>query len=83
VDTEIAASQTPEIVYEVHNGINPAPYRIVVLHEVDTDQYYITLTILGKNFSRIEKTKGRAVLYAKDMNSHLEDAFKYTWEDNA
>lgn len=70
-------------IYQIHNGPNPAPYTITVAYEEDMDQYRISLTILDKKFSRMEKTRARAVLYAKRMNTNLEAAFLYTWEDNS
>jgi hypothetical protein len=69
-------------VYLVENGLNPAPYSIEVNHDVEIDHYIITLKMLGKKFSRIEKTERRAVLYAKEMNDLIEQTFQYTWEDN-
>lgn len=70
------------VIYKVENNLNPAPYSIEVRRDGELDQYTITLSILEKRFSRIEKTRVRAVIYAKEMNQNLEDAFKYTFEDN-
>jgi hypothetical protein len=68
--------------YLVENNLNSAPYIIEVNHDIETDQYIISLHLLGKKFSRIEKTERRAVMYAKEMNGFLENAFQFTWEDN-
>jgi hypothetical protein len=70
-------------VYQMNNGVNPAKYSIEVVHEPDLDQYRITLTILGKKFSRMEKTRAKAVEYAKRINTNIESAFLYMWEDNS
>lgn len=72
-----------EPVFSVQNTINPAPFNIEVVHDAELDQYRISLTILGKRYSRIEKTRLRAVEYAKRINTSIESAFLYMWEDNS
>lgn len=70
-------------IYRIENNLNPAPYVIEVVHDSEIDQHTITLYVLGKKYSRIEKTRVRAVIYAKEMNTNLEAAFMYTFEDNS
>jgi len=72
-----------EPIYYLSNKDNPAPYQILVNKDPELDQYWITLTLMGKKFSRIEKTRIRAVQCAKEINLHLEAAFRFTWEDQS
>lgn len=71
------------LIYQLENNLNPAPYKVEVYRDESLDQYQITITILGKKYSRMEKTKTRAVEIAKKISDLLESAFKYTWEDNS
>jgi hypothetical protein len=70
-------------VLRIENNDNPAPFEITVVLDDELDHYTITLRMLGKNFSRIERTRVRAVQYAKKMNADLEAAFFRTFEDNS
>ena len=71
------------VIWSVENNLSPAHYSIEVVHEPELDQHMITVYILDKRFSRVEKTRVKAVLYAQQMNRDLESAFKFTWEDNS
>ena len=64
------------------NNHNPAPFEVTVIRDETLDKYVVTLTILGKRYSRIEKARVLAIRTAQKMCANLEEAFEYTWEDN-
>jgi hypothetical protein len=74
--------------YLISNPSCAAPFNVEVYQDIDDvgvagSNYTVSVTVLGKTFSRIVTFRLDAIIIAKDIARALEDAFRHTYEDKS